>query len=158
MLVRLATTATKKCGRWHERLTHFRSEARVTERTIVSVKGGGVSLPMVRAQKGVLDIQKAPVGVFLTLEPPIKGSGLGGLLRARRAAIHALADRNDQAGVGRHEGRHPVGRYRGSAQAGGTGEHRQPTETQSLNSLETDQRPTIAKPPRRCLRRSCMLA
>ena len=53
-------------------LIYFRSDARTTERAIVSVKGGGVSVPMVRDLKGVLDRERAPVGVLLTLEPPTR--------------------------------------------------------------------------------------
>jgi hypothetical protein len=53
-------------------LIYFRSDARTTERAIVSVKGGGVSVPMVRDLKGVLNREKAPIGVFLTLEPPTR--------------------------------------------------------------------------------------
>jgi len=53
-------------------LIYFRSDARTTERAIVSVKGGGVSVPMVRDLKGVLDRERAPIGVFLTLEPPTR--------------------------------------------------------------------------------------
>lgn len=53
-------------------LIYFKSDARVTERAIVSVKGGGVSVPMVRDLKGVMDREKAPIGVFLTLEPPTR--------------------------------------------------------------------------------------
>lgn len=53
-------------------LIYFRSDAKTTERAIVSVKGGGVSVPMVRDLKGVLEREKAPIGVFLTLEPPTR--------------------------------------------------------------------------------------
>jgi site-specific DNA-methyltransferase (adenine-specific) len=53
-------------------LIYFRSDARTTERAIVSVKGGGVSVPMIRDLKGVLDREKAPIGVFLTLLPPTR--------------------------------------------------------------------------------------
>lgn len=53
-------------------LIYFRSDAKTTERAIVSVKGGGVSVPMVRDLKGVLDREKAPIGVFLTLIPPTR--------------------------------------------------------------------------------------
>lgn len=53
-------------------LIYFRSDAKTTERAIVSVKGGGVSVPMVRDLKGVLDRERAPIGVFLTLEPPTR--------------------------------------------------------------------------------------
>ena len=53
-------------------LIYFRSDAKTTERAIVSVKGGGVSVPMVRDLKGVLDREKAPIGVFLTLESPTR--------------------------------------------------------------------------------------
>jgi site-specific DNA-methyltransferase (adenine-specific) len=45
-------------------LIYFRSDARTTERAIVSVKGGdNVSVPMVRDLKGVLDRERAPIGV-----------------------------------------------------------------------------------------------
>ena len=53
-------------------LIYFRSDAKTTERAIVSVKGGGVSVPMVRDLKGVLDREQAPIGVFLRLEPPTR--------------------------------------------------------------------------------------
>ena len=53
-------------------LIYFRSDAKTTERAIVSVKGGGVSVPMVRDLKGVMDREKAPIGVFLTLAPPTR--------------------------------------------------------------------------------------
>ncbi len=39
-------------------------------RVIVSVKGGGVGVPMVRDLIGVLQREKEPIGVVLTLEPP----------------------------------------------------------------------------------------
>ncbi len=52
-------------------LIYFRSDARTTERAIVSVKGGeNVGVPMIRDLKGVLDREKAPIGVFLTLAEP----------------------------------------------------------------------------------------
>ncbi len=53
-------------------LIYFRSDLKTTERAVVSVKGGGVSVPMIRDLKGVLDREKAPIGVFLTLEPPTR--------------------------------------------------------------------------------------
>ena len=53
-------------------LIYFRSDAKTTERAVVSVKGGGVSVNMVRDLKGVLDRERAPIGVFLTLEPPTR--------------------------------------------------------------------------------------
>jgi site-specific DNA-methyltransferase (adenine-specific) len=53
-------------------LIYFRSDAKTTERAIVSVKGGSVSVPMVRDLKGVLDREKARIGVFLTLDPPTR--------------------------------------------------------------------------------------
>jgi hypothetical protein len=70
-------------------LIYFRSDAKTTERAIVSVKGGGVSVPMVRDLKGVLDREKAPIGVFLTLEPatrPMKQE-------AASAGFYTLGDR-----------------------------------------------------------------
>jgi site-specific DNA-methyltransferase (adenine-specific) len=52
-------------------LIYFRSDAKTTERVIVSVKGGEhVGVPMIRDLKGVLDREKAPIGVFLTLAAP----------------------------------------------------------------------------------------
>ncbi len=53
-------------------LIYFRSDARTTERAVVSVKGGAVTVSMVRDLKGVLDRERAPIGVFLTLEPPTR--------------------------------------------------------------------------------------
>jgi len=78
-------------------LIYFRSDPKTTERAVVSIKGGGVSVPMIRDLKGVLDREKAPsikgggvsvpmirdlkgvldrekapIGVFLTLEPPTR--------------------------------------------------------------------------------------
>ena len=53
-------------------LIYFRSDARTTERAIVSVKAGTVRVPMVRDLKGVLEREKAPIGVFLTLEEPTR--------------------------------------------------------------------------------------
>jgi site-specific DNA-methyltransferase (adenine-specific) len=52
-------------------LIYFRSDAKTTERAVVSVKGGEhVGVPMIRDLKGVLDREKAPIGVFLTLAAP----------------------------------------------------------------------------------------
>jgi site-specific DNA-methyltransferase (adenine-specific) len=51
---------------------YFRSDARTPEQAIVSVKGGAVSVPMVRDLKGVLQREKAPIGIFLTLAPPTR--------------------------------------------------------------------------------------
>ena len=54
-------------------IIYFRSDAKTTERAIVSVKGGNnVSVAMVRDLKGVLEREKAPIGVFLTLTPPTR--------------------------------------------------------------------------------------
>ena len=70
-------------------LIYFRSDAKTTERAIVSVKGGGVSVPMVRDLKGVLDREKAPIGVFLTLEPPTRPMEK----EAASAGFYTLGDR-----------------------------------------------------------------
>ncbi len=54
-------------------LIYFRSGAKTTERAIVSVKGGeNVGVPMIRDLKGVLEREKAPIGVFLTLAVPTR--------------------------------------------------------------------------------------
>ncbi len=70
-------------------LIYFRSDAKTTERAIVSVKGGGVSVPMVRDLKGVLDREKAPIGVFLTLEAPTRPMEK----EAASAGLYTLGDR-----------------------------------------------------------------
>lgn len=44
----------------------------MTQRIIVSVKGGGVNVAHVRDLKGVLDREKSPIGLFVTLEEPTK--------------------------------------------------------------------------------------
>lgn len=43
-----------------------------TQRIVVSVKGGNVTVNQVRDLKGVLDREKAPIGLFVTLEEPTK--------------------------------------------------------------------------------------
>ena len=43
-----------------------------TQRLVVSVKGGHVTVKQVRDLKGVLDREKAPIGLFVTLEEPTK--------------------------------------------------------------------------------------
>ena len=54
-------------------LIYFKPDGKVTERAIVSVKGGdNVSVAMVRDLKGVLDREKAPMGIFLSLVDPTK--------------------------------------------------------------------------------------
>ena len=70
-------------------LIYFRSDARTTERAVVSVKGGAVSVPMVRDLKGVLDREQAPIGVFLTLEPPTRPMET----EAAAAGFHTLGGR-----------------------------------------------------------------
>jgi hypothetical protein len=54
-------------------LIYFKPDGKVTERAIVSVKGGdSVSVPMIRDLKGVLEREKAPMGIFLSLVEPTK--------------------------------------------------------------------------------------
>ena len=43
-----------------------------SKQIIFSVKGGGVSAPQVRDLRGVLEREKAEIGVFLTFEEPTK--------------------------------------------------------------------------------------
>ena len=43
-----------------------------TQRIVVSVKGGSVNVAQVRDLKGVLDREKAPIGLFVCLEEPTK--------------------------------------------------------------------------------------
>jgi len=71
-------------------LIYFRSDAKTTERAVVSVKGGdNVGVPMVRDLKGVLDREKAPIGVFLTLTAPTKPMEK----EAASAGFYTLGDR-----------------------------------------------------------------
>ena len=54
-------------------LIYFRGDGKATERAVVSVKGGdNVGVPMVRDLKGVMDRERAPIGVFLTLTEPTR--------------------------------------------------------------------------------------
>jgi site-specific DNA-methyltransferase (adenine-specific) len=48
---------------------YFKSGARTTEKTIVSVKGGGMGVKDVRELANVVDREKAKIGVFISLEP-----------------------------------------------------------------------------------------
>jgi adenine specific DNA methylase Mod len=52
-------------------LIYFKINSQMTERAIVSVKGGeNINVGMVRDLKGVLERQKAPIGIFITLSKP----------------------------------------------------------------------------------------
>jgi site-specific DNA-methyltransferase (adenine-specific) len=54
-------------------LIYFKADAKTTERVIVSVKGGEhLGVPMIRDLKGVLEREKAPIGIFLSLNPPTR--------------------------------------------------------------------------------------
>ena len=71
-------------------LIHFRGEGRTTERAVVSVKGGdAVGVPMIRDLKGVLDRERAPIGVFLTLAEPTRPM----LQEAAAAGFHSQGGR-----------------------------------------------------------------
>jgi hypothetical protein len=48
----------------------FKPDGKRTEVAIVSVKSGGVGVTMIRELKSVIDREKAPMGLFLTLAPP----------------------------------------------------------------------------------------
>jgi len=50
---------------------YFKPDGKKTERAVVSVKGGqNVSVAMIRDLKGVMDREKAPMGLFITLANP----------------------------------------------------------------------------------------
>ena len=54
-------------------LIYFKPDGKTTERAIVSVKGGdSVSVAMIRDLKGVMDREKAPMAIFLSLAEPTK--------------------------------------------------------------------------------------
>lgn len=48
----------------------FKPDGKRTEVAIVSVKSGGVGVPMIRELKAVMEREKAPMALFLTLDPP----------------------------------------------------------------------------------------
>jgi hypothetical protein len=48
----------------------FKPDGKRTDVAIVSVKSGGVGVNMVRELKSVIEREKAPMGLFLTLDPP----------------------------------------------------------------------------------------
>lgn len=69
---------------------YFKSDSKTTERAIVSVKGGdNVSVAMIRDLKGVLEREKAPIGVFLTLAEPTKPMAV----EAASAGFYKLGDK-----------------------------------------------------------------
>jgi restriction endonuclease Mrr len=54
-------------------LIYFKSDAKVTEKAIVSVKGGeNVSVGMIRDLAHVVQREKAKMGIFITLTEPTK--------------------------------------------------------------------------------------
>jgi site-specific DNA-methyltransferase (adenine-specific) len=84
---------------------YIQPEGRKAERCIVSVKGGkNVSVAMIRDLKGVMEREKAPMGVFVTLAPPtgpmqteaaaagVIDTHFGKLPRLQIATIEALLD------------------------------------------------------------------
>jgi site-specific DNA-methyltransferase (adenine-specific) len=64
-------------------LIYFKSGARMTEKAIVSVKGGGVGVRDVRELGNVVDRERAKIGVFISLEahtqPMVKEAAGAGL-------------------------------------------------------------------------------
>ncbi len=53
---------------------YFKPDGKITEKAVVSVKGGGSLTPaMVKDLIVTVEQEKAKMGVFLTLEPPTKG-------------------------------------------------------------------------------------
>lgn len=54
-------------------IIYCRPDGKKIERVIVSVKGGkNINVAMIRDLKGVLEREKAPLGLFITLTPPTK--------------------------------------------------------------------------------------
>jgi len=67
---------------------HFRDADKKPQFAIVSVKGGGIKSGDVRDLKGVMEREKAAMGLFLSLNPPtreMERSGLSGFVRDWRA-------------------------------------------------------------------------
>lgn len=53
-------------------IVYMRTAKNVTDKAIVEVKGGGVSVDQIHKLKSVIEREKALVGLFVTLEPPTK--------------------------------------------------------------------------------------
>ena len=54
-------------------LIYFKPDGKITEKAIVSVKGGeNVHVLMIRDLLGVVDREKAKIGIFITLAEPTK--------------------------------------------------------------------------------------
>jgi len=71
-------------------LIYFKSDSKTTERAVVSVKGGdNVSVAMIRDLKGVIQREKAPIAVFMTLVPATKPM----LAEAASAGFYTLEGR-----------------------------------------------------------------
>ncbi len=51
---------------------YFMDERDKVKKAIVQVKSGGVSVNLVRDLRGVIDREKAEIGIFITLEPPTR--------------------------------------------------------------------------------------
>jgi site-specific DNA-methyltransferase (adenine-specific) len=99
-------------------LIYFKPDGKKTERAIVSVKGGdNVSVAMVRDLKGVLDREKAPMGIFLSLAKPTQpmiaeaasaglyDTGYGKFPKIQIVTIHDLfAGKKPQLPFGHSEG------------------------------------------------------
>lgn len=72
-LVNAVPVGGKKKGADHgiDGAIYFKPDGKKTERAVVSVKGGNnVNVAMVRDLKGVMDREKAPMGLFITLVNP----------------------------------------------------------------------------------------
>ncbi len=68
-------------------LIFFKEDKKTTRRVLVSVKGGdNVSVAMIRDLKGVLEREKEPLGLFLTLEKPTQPM----LTEAANAGLYEL--------------------------------------------------------------------
>lgn len=53
-------------------IVYMRTEKNRTDKAIVEVKGGGVSVDQIHKLKSVIEREKALVGLFVTLNPPTK--------------------------------------------------------------------------------------
>ena len=61
-------------------LIYFKPDGKITEKAIVSVKGGeNVGVPMIRDLGHVVDREKAKIGIFITLTEPTKPMILEGV-------------------------------------------------------------------------------
>jgi site-specific DNA-methyltransferase (adenine-specific) len=101
---------------------HFRDDANKPQVAIVSVKGGGIRSGDIRDLKGVMEREKAALGVFLTLNPPTremeKEAAAAGLFESGGQKIPRLQILTAAQVIAGHRPRTPFGHVESLKKAG----------------------------------------